>query len=307
MLHSNPLRTRRAAIVAATGVASLLAGGCASVQESSRNAAWDALDGAAVEVVPASEVRWGALNPARGAQGPRAADLWGDRTGSGATGFLVRFAEGFASPPHIHNTTYRGVVIEGLIHNDDPDAAELWMPAGSYWTQPAGEVHITAAEGEGRLAYIEIQHGPYLVQPAEEASDNGERAVNIHASNMVWLDASSAAGLNLSSGVSPAEGPRVSYLWGDPQDRDPSAALVALPAGFAGALQADGPSLRVVVVEGRTQIQQTGTADGSTLDPGSYVGSVRASAQRIALATDRACLLYVRTEGALSVVQTAHR
>ncbi|MEO1279451.1 MAG: DUF4437 domain-containing protein, partial [Planctomycetota bacterium] len=66
-----------------------------------------------VEVVLASEANWGALNPARGDAGPRAADLWGDRTLAGATGFLVKFAEGFSSPPHIHNVTYRGLVIEG--------------------------------------------------------------------------------------------------------------------------------------------------------------------------------------------------
>jgi hypothetical protein len=43
------------------------------------------------KVVLKSEVEWGALNPARGAKGPRAANLWGDRTTEGPTGFLVKF------------------------------------------------------------------------------------------------------------------------------------------------------------------------------------------------------------------------
>lgn len=71
------------------------------------------------EVVSYDNIDWGALNPARGDESPRAGDLWGDRTGEGATGFLVRFDQGFSSPPHIHNVTYRGVVIRGEVHNDD--------------------------------------------------------------------------------------------------------------------------------------------------------------------------------------------
>ncbi|MEM9420868.1 MAG: DUF4437 domain-containing protein, partial [Planctomycetota bacterium] len=95
-------------------------------------------DDATVNVLPASEVPWTALNPARGDKSPQAGTIWGDRGAEVPTGFLVKFVDGFSSPPHIHNVTYRGVVIEGLVHNDDPDAANMWMPPGSYWTQPAG-------------------------------------------------------------------------------------------------------------------------------------------------------------------------
>nr|WP_211242461.1 DUF4437 domain-containing protein [Cobetia crustatorum] len=65
------------------------------------------------EVVQHSDIDWGYLNPLRGDQSPAAGDLWGDRTKDGASGFLVKFNEGFSSPPHIHNITYRGVVIQG--------------------------------------------------------------------------------------------------------------------------------------------------------------------------------------------------
>ena len=78
-------------------------------------------------VLPVAEVEWQQLNPARGDASPAAATLWGDRNGPDATGFLVRFVDGFESPPHIHNVSYRGVVIRGLVHNDDPDAEAMWM------------------------------------------------------------------------------------------------------------------------------------------------------------------------------------
>ena len=142
-------------------------------------------DDAPTDLVLASEVTWEQLNPARGDKSPKAGTLWGDRNGTGPTGFLVQFADGFSSPPHIHNVSYRGMVISGLIHNDDPGAADMWLPTGSFWTQPKGEVHITAAKGTTNVAYIEIEKGPYLVLPPEEAFDSGERPINVDASNIV--------------------------------------------------------------------------------------------------------------------------
>jgi len=63
------------------------------------------------EVVTADNVEWGWLNPLRGDKSPAAGKLWGDRTKNEPAGFLVKFKKGFSSPPHIHNITYRGVVI----------------------------------------------------------------------------------------------------------------------------------------------------------------------------------------------------
>ena len=113
--------------------------GCDSSQVSSDSIATEPAAEPAATVVLASGVKWEQLNPARGDKSPKAATLWGDRKGPVPTGFLVQFVDGFSSPPHIHNVSYRGVVISGLIHNDDPDAEEMWMPAGSFWTQPKGD------------------------------------------------------------------------------------------------------------------------------------------------------------------------
>lgn len=106
--------------------------GCSHVKKNNNN----------IKVLPVEKVVWEKLNPARGDKSPQAGTLWGDRKGSPATGFLAKFVDGFSSPPHIHNVSYRAIVIKGLVHNDDPAAARMWMPAQSYWTQPAGEAHI---------------------------------------------------------------------------------------------------------------------------------------------------------------------
>ncbi|MEM1446588.1 MAG: DUF4437 domain-containing protein [Planctomycetota bacterium] len=245
-----------------------------------------------IEVLPASDVNWTPLNPARGDASPQAADLWGDRSVDGATGFLVKFKDGFSSPPHIHNVTYRGVVISGLVHNDDPDAEPMWMPAGSFWTQPAGESHITSAKGDENVAYIEIQAGPYLVQPADEAFDNGERPVNVSAANLVWLGAEELSRIDDGTGEDGAE---IAFLWGDPSGDQPSGAMVKLPAGFAGVLQGNASWLRAVVVRGTVTHATAPDAGTHSLAPGSYFGAEGGTSHHLSADTDT--LLYVRTSG----------
>ncbi|MEO0474122.1 MAG: DUF4437 domain-containing protein, partial [Bacteroidota bacterium] len=87
-----------------------------------------------IEVRQSSAIEWEKLNPARGDQSPQAGTIWGDRKGEVATGFLAKFVDGFSSPPHIHNVTYRALVLKGLVHNDDEAAEKMWMPTGSFWT-----------------------------------------------------------------------------------------------------------------------------------------------------------------------------
>ena len=180
-------------------------------------------------VISADELNWGYLNPARGDKGPSAADLWGDRTKDMPTGILLRFPKGFSSPSHIHNISYRGVVIEGELHNDDPNAANMWLPTGSYWTQPAGEAHITSANDTQNIAFIEIDAGPYLVKPPQSAFDNSERPFNMHADNIVWSDIEPTG--SVSNG-----GIKVNYLWGSLEEGQFRGALLKFPAGVSAAL-----------------------------------------------------------------------
>jgi len=262
------------------------------------------------KVVPANEVEWGYLNPLRGDKSPGAADLWGDRTQDTATGMLVRFNKGFESPPHIHNITYRGIVIEGQMHNDDPSAAKMWMPTGSFWTQPAGEDHTTAANDSTNLIYLEIDEGPYLVKPSNAHFDNGERPVNLHINNMVWLHDSDLATLS-------ADGVKATYLWGDTQDVFGS--MLFLPAGFNGTITAYGQSFKAVVIKGAVnytysdaQITQH-TAMGSTdsdegnktiaLGAGSFLESTGESQHKVNNTSDGEVLVYIRADKPFQVSQ----
>tara|TARA_R100000027_G_scaffold53825_2_gene42786 strand:- start:8843 stop:9694 length:852 start_codon:yes stop_codon:yes gene_type:complete len=249
------------------------------------------------EIVLSSDVEWTHLNPKRGDLAPQAGTLWGDRNGVGATGFLLKPSEGFESPPHIHNITYRGIVIQGAIHNDDPNAAEMWMPTGSFWTQPKGHVHITAAQGGNTLAYIEIDEGPYLVLPAEESFDSGERPVNVDTSNIVWLGASDILWIETDS----AGGPEVAFLWGDRAEGQLSGSMIKLPAGFSGSIHSSGSIFRAVTIEGSLEYGSS-AGEVEVLEPGSYFGSEGVFQHPVSTSGESDSVLYVRTDGPFEII-----
>jgi hypothetical protein len=245
-------------------------------------------------VVLISEVKWQQLNPARGDKSPQAGTLWGDRNGAVPTGFLARFVDGFSSPPHIHNATYRAVVISGTIHNDDPDAAEMWMTAGSFWTQPKGEVHITAARYGSNMALVEIDKGPYLVLPVEDAFDSGERPINVDASNIVWVDP-------LGMPASTTDGPKVAYLWGKLQDGQSNGTFIKLPSGFTGKITSQGSTFHAVVIKGQPRYQVSET-DSKTLEPGSYFSSQGTSVHQVSSSAGVESIIYIRTDGKYDII-----
>ena len=236
-------------------------------------------------VVATENIEWGLLNPLRGDASPRASDLWGDRTKDVATGMLVKFGEGFSSPPHIHNITYRGVVIEGLMHNDDPTAEKMWLPPGSFWTQPAGEVHVTAADGLNNLIYLEIDSGPYLVIPEGKAFDSGERPLNVDERNLFWLDAKDIK-WHGNSNV------KIAYLWGKPHLSNGS--FVKLPPGFKGAINNDN-GLKAVVVKGKATHRWNNEKKKTTLLASSFFSSKSEGEHKINVEAE--VILYINSNG----------
>ena len=241
------------------------------------------------EVVTADNVKWGWLNPLRGDKSPAAGKLWGDRTKNEPAGFLVKFKKGFSSPPHIHNITYRGVVIKGLLHNDDENAEKQWLPAGSYWQQPAGEAHITAANAEDNMAFLDIQEGPYLVKPTSEAFDNGEKPINVDKTNLVWLNANDMQWISEKSNI------KTAFLWGSHKNNELRATLVKLPAGYKGKIKNLSPNFRAVVISGKVTHQFSKKDPKNILQTGSYFAAEENTSPR--LSTETETVMYIRSNG----------
>ncbi|MEM6687576.1 MAG: DUF4437 domain-containing protein [Bacteroidota bacterium] len=243
------------------------------------------------KVMLSSEIAWQKLNPARGDKSPQAGTIWGDRKGTVATGFLAKFVDGFSSPPHIHNVTYRAVVIKGLIHNDDPTAANMWMQPGSFWTQPKGESHITSAKGEENIAYVEIDRGPYLVKPVSEAFDTGEKPVNIDAPNIIWLDKSTVNRIQNSNAS-------ISYLW---KKEDLQGLFVKLPKSFKGTLKNTGTTFHAVIIKGNVSYTMPLTGEVKTLDAGSYFTATDTAIHDLSNKNDEEVIVYIRTNNTINI------
>ncbi|MFC7292806.1 DUF4437 domain-containing protein [Hirschia litorea] len=252
-----------------------------------------------ITVLTADEVSYQALNPARGDASPRAGILWGDITKDVPSGILLKFTEGFSSPPHIHNITYRAIVISGEIHNDDPDAANMWMGPGAFWTQPAGEVHVTSARpGVGGTGFLEILEGPYLVQPSEKAFDNGEHPLNLMHSNMVWMSTNEMNWINTNDNTS---GPQATLLWGDLSDGALSGSMIKLPSGYHATLSTNGGDLKAVVIQGKLSHVVEDVTTSKEIIAGSYFSSAEGVPHSLSCSTQNECMIYVRTDGQFSV------
>ena len=247
------------------------------------------------DIVSNAELKWEKLNPARGEKSPQAAVLWGDLKGNKiATGFLVRFIDGFESPPHIHNVTYKGVVISGLVHNDDPKAEKLWMPTGSFWKQPLGENHITAAKGKNNLAFIEIESAPYLVMPPEKAFLTKEKPINMFPSNIIWLDDQSSSWIS---------GPhlRIAYLWGQLDKEHKNGTFLKLKKRYSGRFKHNSNNLKLVIITGKIKLKING--DEKKLSPSSYVGFNSPVNHEILCESSEDCIFYVKSLGKYEFAQ----
>lgn len=268
---------------------------CANPEKKSEDNTTLSKENPTKKVILSSEIDWEKLNPARGDKSPQAGTIWGDRKGSVATGFLAKFVDGFSSPPHIHNVTYRAVVIKGSIHNDDPKAEAMWMKPGSFWTQPKGESHITSAKGEENIAYVEIDSGPYLVKPINEAFDDGERPVNIDASNIVWL------GSDKTNWVDSLSGAEVSFLWESNESKGLKGVFVKLPQGFKGAILSTGGVFQAIVIQGELEYFLSQKEVAKMLDAGSYFTSSGKASHTISNPSGGDMIIYLRTDGNITI------
>ncbi len=255
------------------------------------------LAGDGTDLVLQKDLTYQPLNAARGDASPQAGVLWGDLKVDTPTGAIIKFKPGFSSPPHIHNITYRAVVIEGAVHNDDPNASTMWMGPGSFWSQPAGEDHITSAiSEEGATIFLEILEGPYLVQPSDEAFENDEHPINVDAGNVVWLESSDLTWI-AQSGIPDRAGPQMAFLWGAVSDGQQNGTFLRIPSGSGGRISNDSAQLRAVLVKGEATLAESGSEPAQALLPGSYVGAGRDVARQLSCDTASDCVFYVSTEG----------
>ena len=149
---------------------------------------------------------------------------------------------------------------------------------------------------------LKLSKGHISFLPEEEAFDNGERPVNVDASNVIWLDASNINWINLSGITTFEDEPEIAFLWGQPQDGELNGTMIKLPAGFTGEIRSSGSIFRAVVIQGQPQYQVSGETEIKTLAPGSYFGSKEESVYQISSEAEEESIIYVRTKGKFDII-----
>ncbi len=139
---------------------------------------------------------------------------------------------------------------------------------------------------------LEIDSGPYLVKPSTEKFDNGERPVNIHRDNMVWLSEYESA---LVSG----EDIKLAHLWQN-KANSTQGMLVKLSKGAKGFLFGQSDEFKAVVIQGIASYQSNETSHVVKLNAGSFFSS-KGEFEHL-LSTESETIIYVRTDAKLKAV-----
>lgn len=111
--------------------------------------------------VPVTKIAFGPTGVKDGKTGELLAGPVYGNLGKGPHGTFIRMPAGFVSPVHNHTGAYWGVVISGVAANGVPGAADVQLPAGSYWYQKGGEAHITKCLAAHECLFFISQDTPF--------------------------------------------------------------------------------------------------------------------------------------------------
>lgn len=111
--------------------------------------------------LPATQIQFGPTGVKDGKTGELLAGPVYGSLGKGPHGTFIRMPAGFVSPVHNHTGAYWGIVISGVAANGVPGAANVQLPAGSYWYQKGGEAHVTKCLSGHECLFFISQDTPF--------------------------------------------------------------------------------------------------------------------------------------------------
>jgi hypothetical protein len=119
--------------------------------------------------------------------------------------------------------------------------------------------------------------------------------------NIVWLNASNITWVDQPGKLTFANGPKVAFLWGEPDGEQLNGTFIKLPAGFKGTIRSNGSIFGAVVIKGAPEYKMS-EADTKTLEPGSYFESEGETVHMVSSAIEEETIIYVRTNGKYDIV-----
>ena len=114
---------------------------------------------------PVTKIQFGPTGVKDGKTGELLAGPVYGNLGKGPHGTFIRMPAGFVSSAHNHTGAYWGIVISGVAANGVPGAADVQLPAGSYWYQKGGEAHVTKCLAGHECLFFISQDTPFDYVP----------------------------------------------------------------------------------------------------------------------------------------------
>lgn len=144
-----------------TSLKSLFIATTATLVAAASLAAFAASDNQPSVNVPVTKIQFGPTGVKDGKTGELLAGPVYGNLGKGPHGTFIRMPAGFVSPVHNHTGAYWGIVISGVAANGLPGAADVELPAGSYWYQKGGEAHVTKCLAGHECLFFISQDTPF--------------------------------------------------------------------------------------------------------------------------------------------------
>jgi hypothetical protein len=112
----------------------------------------DGLDG--ISAVTTDNIEWNVLPDGRAT-----AKIHGDmQTGEHIT--YIRFPASLRTAPHIHTSTYTGIILKGTARHFETTQEESaeWLLPGSFYEVPSGVPHISECDAGSECIFVIHQH-----------------------------------------------------------------------------------------------------------------------------------------------------
>jgi beta-alanine degradation protein BauB len=101
------------------------------------------------------------------------ANVWGDPA-KGPHSNYIKLPGSYASPLHVHTSSYYGVVISGVVANQRPKQADQPLAPGSYWFQKGGEQHATKCLSQSECLIFVTSQGRFDIHPVADPAQQAE-------------------------------------------------------------------------------------------------------------------------------------
>jgi len=171
----------------------------------------------------------------------------------------------------VYETDTKGVVVSGSVL-----ISETQLTSGSYWARPGGgQEDLTCTGATQCIVYLESEPTVGAVSPTI-----------VSANDIPWLEVPNTYG-NVF----------LAWVWGKPDNAEPSSFFLKFKAGFPGAPHTHTESYEGIVIQGQYKHWEVGDSEMPVMPVGTPFWQAGGAPHDDSCASGRDCISYFRIDG----------